>query len=274
MNAILQTLDTSALVTAIETNLHDLFQMFRYWSQAELHDEVQLLWTITDIPFPMFNSGLRARLGSSEVDVALEAIIARYRSRNVPMLWWTGPNSTPTNLGAHLEEHGFVHEEDATGMAVDLQTLNEDVPIPTGFTIEKVNDIASLREWFRPFLTGFGVPHSFAEAFIDLYDCAIFSAQMPIQAYTGWVNGEPVASSTVYYGGGVAGIYDVATIPAARRQGIGALITLAPLRDARAMGYRVGVLHSSKMGSNVYRRLGFRPYCAIGQYVWSPENEE
>lgn len=274
MEAILQTQSAPALVTAIEANLHDLFHMFSYWPQAELHDDPDLLWTITDIPFPMFNSGLRARFASNDVDAALEAVIARYRSRNVPILWWTGPHTTPTNLGARLEAHGFLHTEDAAGMAVDLQALNEDIPEPTGFTIEKVNDIAALRAWVRPFIAGFGVPDSFTEAFVDLYKCAILDAQMPIESYIGWLNGEPVASSSVYYGAGVAGIYDVATIPESRRQGIGALMTLAPLVKARTMGYRVGILHSSEMGSNVYRRLGFQQYCTIGQYVWSPENEE
>jgi hypothetical protein len=46
-------------------------------------------------------------------------------------------------------------------------------------------------------------------------------------------------------------------------------MTLAPLMDAREMGYRIGTLQSSEMGLNVYRRLGFKEYCRVSQYVWA-----
>jgi hypothetical protein len=34
------------------------------------------------------------------------------------------------------------------------------------------------------------------------------------------------------------------------------------------LGYRTGVLGSSKMGYPVYTRLGFREHCRIGLYEW------
>ena len=56
-----------------------------------------------------------------------------------------------------------------------------------------------------------------------------------------------------------------------RRQGIGAAVTLAPLLEARDMGYEVGILHASPMGLGMYGRVGFQECCRMSHYVWRAE---
>lgn len=272
MNDVLVNLSPSALVEAIEANVFDFFTQLRDGPGVVVHNDPELLWLISDIAYPLFNSALRPRFAPDGVEAGIEAMIARYRSANVPALWWTGPTTTPVDLGARLTAHGFIGSGESPGMAADLRQLNVDIPLPTGFTIEKVTDTETLRMWSRPFAVAFELPEFVIDPLIELYDPAGFGAGMPLDNYVGWLNGEPVAASSVYYGAGVAGIYNVATVPEARRQGIGALMTLAPLVEARHAGYRAGILHSSEMGANVYRQLGFKEYCQIGHYVWLPDN--
>jgi len=273
VNDILEDLSPPALVEAIEANVFDFFQKLSHGPGVDVHDDPELLWLISPIAYPLFNSALRPRFTPDGVTAGIEAIIARYRAANVPALWWTGPTTTPADLGAHLTAQGFIGGEETPGMAADLRRLNADIPMPAGFTIEKVTDTATLRLWCRPFAVAFELPDFVIDPLIELYDPAGFGAGITLDNYVGRLDGEPVAASSVYYGAGVAGIYNVATVPEARRQGIGALMTLAPLLEARAAGYRAGILHSSAMGVNVYRRLGFEEYCQIRHYVWLPEIE-
>jgi GNAT superfamily N-acetyltransferase len=271
MNEILQDLSTPNLVSAIENNVFSMFQTFRDWPRAEVHDEATILWNITDIPFALFNSISRAQLPPEEIDATIQSIIAQAKLRGVPLLWWTGPATRPADLEKHLERHGFVNDGQMPGMAVDLANLNTNLPMPPGFSVQRVKDDASLNLWSKICAAGFGLPDFVADAFCDFMR---YVDTRKNRAYLGWLNGKPVATSLLVLGAGVAGIYNVVTIPEARRQGIGAKMTEFPLLEARALGYRAGILQASKMGAPVYRSLGFQEYCKIGQLMWMPEQTQ
>ena len=109
MREILYDVSDKALTWEIEANQFELFRLFRHWPKAELHEEPELLWTITHIPFFLFNAVLHAHLAPEAVDPAILAAIGRCQDRNVPMGWFVGPATLPANLGARLEAHGFFH---------------------------------------------------------------------------------------------------------------------------------------------------------------------
>ena len=98
------------MAQAVEANLFAFFQHLADWPRVEFHDDQECCWTLSDLPFPLFNSVMRARLPLDRADAMIDARIAACRSRNVPMLWWTGPSTMPADLGARLERHGFVLE--------------------------------------------------------------------------------------------------------------------------------------------------------------------
>ena len=268
MDQILQDLSTRALVTAIEDN------MFAFWlasTQAEVHDDPELLWWITDSPPAIFNLLLRAKLMPETVNATIEAMIERARARSVSLMWWTGPATRPPTLGLALETHRFTHRN-LSGMAMNLRGVYEDRPVP-GLVIERVSNEETLRQWCQVFALGFGMPSGAADGWLAAYAGMEFAAQSPLRHYLGLFNGVPVATSSLCLAAGVAGIYCVATLPHFRQQGIGAAMTLAPLREAQAQGYQASILQASEKGFNVYSQLGFHEYCKIGIYTWSSDRD-
>jgi ribosomal protein S18 acetylase RimI-like enzyme len=155
--------------------------------------------------------------------------------------------------------------------------LKEGLPAPPGLTIEPAGDIETVRQWYQVMTAVFGWPGFLVDALVEFGASVGLGAQSPVRYYLGRLKGEPVATSALLLGAGVAGIYGVTTVPEARRQGIGTAMTVAPLREARALGYRVGVVHtgvSNERALGVYHKIGFQEYCKMGSYEWTSETEQ
>jgi GNAT superfamily N-acetyltransferase len=270
MNGILKDLSTPALSKAIRANRFEWYRYFGRSPKAELHDTPNLTWLLTGVPFPLMNTVMRTQATRHDIDRIIAETVSHFKSRGVTSFtWWVEPGSQPTDLGDRLAAHGFTYAGGPPGMAADLSALNEDIRAPSDLRIKHVADSATLKLWVSTLFSGFGLPESGQGAMFDLLIGLGFD--LPLRNYVGFLNEKPVATAELFLGAGVAGIYGVVTIPKARRQGIGAALTLAPLREARAMGYRSGILHSSEMGLGLYRRLGFREYCRMSHYVWAGE---
>jgi ribosomal protein S18 acetylase RimI-like enzyme len=72
-----------------------------------------------------------------------------------------------------------------------------------------------------------------------------------------YVEGVAAATARLEPGGGVAGVYWVATRPALRGRGLGEACTRAVTNAGFAAGARFAVLQASPMGAPIYARLGF-----------------
>lgn len=137
--------------------------------------------------------------------------------------------------------------------------------------VRVVSDERAARTWCDVFAAGFGFPTEIGDEFLAL---ANQSARDPGAAYRnyllGW-RGEPVATASAMLTGDVAGIYNVATLPHARRRGFGGLLTAHAARDAAGRGASLAVLQSSEAGFRLYRALGFRAHCSFEQFLFTPQ---
>ena len=264
MHDILQDFSAPFLLKAMEANVQQALLRLGRGLGAVVYDEPELQYFISGIPFHLANGIVRATFSSDSMKKFLEAKLTQLASYNVPMVWLTGPSTLPTAIGSFLEARGWMRD-DAPGMAIDLHPLDEHVVLPR-LIIERVGNEAMLKTWLRVMTVSSEIPEEGLTLLLDMVGKHGYKNLSNVYFYLGTLDSKPVATSLLYLGGGVAGIYNVATLPEFRKQGIGRALTLAPLLEARASGYRIGVLQSTQMGLDLYRSIGFREYCTFSAY--------
>jgi GNAT superfamily N-acetyltransferase len=260
--------NTELIIEAIEKLW---FEHFAFWGSApsrEVYEDQYLKRVTLFAPErAQFNCVHLARLTPENVHLKIDETVEYFKSRKLPLQWSIGPSTRPIDLGEHLQAKGFTKVSgDTPGMAVELDSMNDDFPEQSGFTIKPVEDVETLKDWIQAATEGFGLKQSSSELLFEIESEIGFSEHLPRRSYVGYLDGKPVSNSMLLMASGVAGLFAVSTISEERRRGIGTLISLFPLKEARERGYRVGVVHSSDMGYGVYRRLGFEDYCKIELY--------
>ena len=261
------TLASPHLLEALESNMVAFWKAYGYPAGRRLDERADRLCFMTGIPEPLFNAVLCAHLAPDTVETAVEEIRRDAAQRNAPLFWWLTPSTTPPELGDTLVKHGFLHAGTVPGMAVELARLDTNLALPRDLTIKVVEDNAALDVWASIAAVGTGFAPLVADMVRALEKDVGLQPANGLRRYVGYLGGVPVAVSGLVLHAGVAGIFAVATLPEARKQGIGAAMTLIPLLDALAEGYKVGTLQASEMGYPVYKRLGFETVCGIGLYL-------
>jgi GNAT superfamily N-acetyltransferase len=265
---ILTDLSATSLTAAIEDNALALSRAFGRSPYVDLHQDDGLIWFETDVPFATFNGVVRTRLSPEAAPARIGGLVEHFRARSLPMHWMVSESSRPANLEDLLEGQGLCLASRQAAMAADLEAIDDEQPELPNVEIRAIENGTGLDAWHQVLAAGFELPGFVARAFADLYRWCL-GQPLPLSHYVAWLEGEPVACSSLFLAAGVAGLHNVVTLPRARRRGIGTAITRAPLLRARDLGYRAAVLSSSLRGYDLYHRLGFEEYFQESTYFWS-----
>ena len=273
---ILKNPNQSEIVHAIEFNLYKFFRsMVNIDLEDTKYEETEEFSRFsTGIPFYFFNGVIDCHISSENAMKKIKDNITFFEKRQVPFLWVLGPSSSPKNMGQLLIKNGFIIDK-LQGMAYNLKVLNTERELSNKVEIIKIESMNALKVWNDIILTGFDFPKEVrSDFFFEAFSFILLKDRASASAFLAYYDGNPVASSLVLYKAGVAGIHLVTTLEEARGKGIGTAITLAPLNEAKKLGYETAILHSTEMGLKMYKQMGFKEYSAIELFIWQPGSKD
>jgi hypothetical protein len=237
-----------------DANYRELFRtMARISPDGFIHEQDGLLLVFTGPLLPMLNA---AHLLRRSGDPA--AIVERARVFFAPSgrRWaFTVAGEDAAHMAPVVEAAGMERLEPSPGMV--LAPLEGRPPVVPGLEIRRVDSPDLLRVYNDTMTAGFG-GGAWAEPEI-LRSTALLDVP-GLAHYVGLVDGAPVATAMRFTSHRIAGVFNVSTVPAYRRRGIGEAITWRAALDGRAEGAIASALQASEMGAPVYERMGYRTW--------------
>jgi ribosomal protein S18 acetylase RimI-like enzyme len=256
------------LLQAAEENLHGHISFVqRSVPGMTVLDQQGLLLVDSGLASDTFNKIGRARLSEHEADRRIAEAISHFRLAHRPFAWWVGPESRPLDLEDRLRRHGLVSAESELGMTMELRDLPPNPHPPENLFIRRVQSLGEMADSSAVFAANWEPPDPAALAFYTQAAAVLLNPDSPMTLFVGYLDGQPVSTSELFIGGGVAGLYSVATKMEFRRRGFGSALTWAASDHARRQNISTVVLQSSNDGKGVYARLGFRPCCHFAEYT-------
>jgi ribosomal protein S18 acetylase RimI-like enzyme len=257
--------DAAAAAAALDGNFAELIRWYASRPGGEVVEGDDVTICSTGLAFRSINCAVAIALDPATADERIAEIGGWFGERGLPWRWLVGPTSRPLELGDRLLSAGFELVSDSAGMALDLAGFQMEA-LPAGVEIVTVDDHASLETWAEIQRRALDLDTLRTQAWLDAHDRAL-SADVPLRNWIAFLDGVPVAAAALFDGAGVAGIYNVSTVPEARGRGIGRAVTAAALAEGVARGRRTAALGASDLGYPVYRRLGFHDVSRLRSYA-------
>lgn len=264
----MNSLDQSKLIAEAENNLKlKLSYIPNKIKEMTVKTWDSLQVVNTHLPSDTFNTVF----GKPTTINNVQAITNYYREKNFPAAWWLGPSAIKKETEEYLRTSGWIHEEVDIGMICNLNDIKTHTHLPENFHIVHCSNIEQHNHFGEVLASIFDPIDENVKEYYKKMSIEVKNYQPTMQLLVGYYKsnlGEniPVAIAAVFMSG-VAGIYDIATLPNMRKRGFGSAMFHAALKEAKNCGAKTAVLQASLDGLRIYEQAGFK---AIGEFhVWS-----
>jgi len=244
-------MDETEIRMRAELNMFESFRILaRVADEGEVREAGGVLIAATGLPMAMFNVAFVTRpLRRPEQQLA--ATVAYFDGRDLPFIIRiregldTAPDAVLTGMGLPFRD------------SVPAMVLDD--AGARGSFAEGLSIVAATTDRVREehlAVNGEAYGMSREAALILLPHAAL--DELDEELYVGYMGGVPVGASALVVTPGVAGVYNVATVPSLRRRGLGAAMTWHAIRRGHERGCTMATLQASEMGRHVYEQMGFR----------------
>jgi GNAT superfamily N-acetyltransferase len=210
----------------------------------------------TPVPLSLFNTVILTGQNPASIDAVIERAAACISEQGRPVLWRLSPTGLSDAVRAQLQRNGLHPEGRDPAMLMDLSAL----PLPpqiTGLEIVTVEGRSGRYDWAWLTCDAFELDPDVRQAMSNC-EATIPESEFANQPrYTGYLDGKPVAVSSLVMAADLAGIYAVATLPEARKRGIGSAMTLHAMAEGKVRGAKTAVLQATEPGKPIYEEIGF-----------------
>jgi ribosomal protein S18 acetylase RimI-like enzyme len=243
-------MDQAELIARADANYFDSMASLAVTAvSGEVAERDGVRAVVTGVPVPWLNVVFVVR-PPHEPYSALRRAVELMDARGVPFVVRIREGLHPESERA-AAELGLRPSDPVPGMI--RGDARVDTPLPAGLEVRRVTE-AGMDDFLHVNVVGFSIPEDIARQMMTPAVLGVIGAE----AYTGYIDGLPVASSALIASHRVAGVYNVATLPDYRRRGLGAAMTLHAVRRGAEQGCVMASLQASEMGRPVYEGIGFR----------------
>lgn len=177
-------------------------------------------------------------------------------SGHLPPFWILKEPDQAEPFLESLARHNLRPAARWTGMSLVQQDFKDRAEVPVGLQTGRVENERDLEIWTalvnnEVFRKNTAAPSIFNHLLED----------PAFGMYASWMEGHLVGTALSFTHDGVSGLYLIGTDVRFRRRGIGGAVTAFAARDCFSRGIEQIVLHATKEGAPLYKKLGFRKFC-------------
>lgn len=202
----------------------------------------------TGLPIGLFNGCV---VTDAVTPAALGEAIDWIAAAAVPFRVWIR-SDLAAELAAVPSERGLArHPREYPGMV--LHPIPVPPPPGRGVEVRRVLDAAALAE-HRAVIVAGGATTDIAQRLLP----GTMLTDPDLALLTSFLDGQPAGTALAIRSGASVGVYNVSTLPEARRRGVGSAATWAAVATGRDRSCELAVLQSSEMAHSLYEAMGFR----------------